>query len=794
MARGASWFVAVAAFTLITVSLGSYFYHRRQLEAIAASHLRLVVAGPGQLRAGLPCTYSLLATTVTGEPCNTQVEWSLSTPDGKRLVDRNVPTDDQGRLTMVIPADMDLPTRSHGAAQLSVTAGGGTNPPSVSLPLPVRPKGYFTRLWLDRRRYRPGETIFYRSLSLSRFSLADRDILPLEFEILDPKSEPLPHSRLAGLTDRGVGNGSFRLPDGLPPGVYTLVARGWEDAFPEARAAFEVIGPAIPHSAPPNETKGKPTAASPRIEFFPEGGSLAAGIENRVYFAARDAKGQPLEIRGRIVDSKGASVANVDATRGGLGLFSFVPDAAETYRLIVTGLAGGGTVPAGFGEPLLPQASSEQKVAIAAGSGVIAAGAPLEFSIRAARDRIPLVITARLRGLPVGQHMMVTPSPNQPKKAYPISMPLDEQVAGVIQLTVYDCTKSPAQVLAERLVYRQPKRLAVRASEVGKPGREVALSIQNEKGRPIAAALGLAVVDGKSEKSGRPGRTGIDLLHSLIADNDLDNPALLENTNPDFSAAASDEAKAGPAAFNLILGCQRPLGKATPGTIDSSQPEKELPSLIIFDNLDELRAQYEAALREYRVHRTNVVNALIMLSFFGGLALALLVTMLALLRIVWGSRLWLPTAIALIGCIVVTCVSNEPSRMKPVQAAAVGFAPCLPAADEAPAETKRSGSNTGLAASSSSLRSLAEKLATADGDPEQLKSAQFAVQQYVRTDSAAAAVGDDPPPLAWYPLLIADNDGHVTLPGLVPGARQVLHLEIDAHSDGRFESNELTVK
>ena len=111
IARGASWFVALAAFTLVAVSVGSYFYHRRQLDSIAARQLRLVVAGSGQLQAGMPSVYNLLATTVTGEPWANSVEWSLSTPDGKRLVDRKETTDDQGRLIMIVPADMDLPTR-----------------------------------------------------------------------------------------------------------------------------------------------------------------------------------------------------------------------------------------------------------------------------------------------------------------------------------------------------------------------------------------------------------------------------------------------------------------------------------------------------------------------------------------------------------------------------------------------------------------------------------------------------------------------------------------------------------
>ena len=296
---------------------------------------------------------------------------------------------------------------------------------------------------------------------MSRYSLAAHRTLPVEFEILDPKSVPLPDSRIDGLTDQGVGNGSFRLPDALPAGVYTLVARGLDDVFPEERLAFEVIGPATPHFQA--ETKfardgygpgddvaaelllkrpdGKPAAgvslqvaakvddqtifqkiakaddggklrvefalprqlhagrgqlivaveggdrsdtitaaiphshgepctssSFPRADVWPPGSRIASTLPP----ATR--KGQPLEIRGDIVDGKGASVARVETARGGLGVFSIVPDAAETYRLKITS-------PAGISEsPLLPPASAEQKIAIAAVRGVFAPGAPLEFN------------------------------------------------------------------------------------------------------------------------------------------------------------------------------------------------------------------------------------------------------------------------------------------------------------------------------------------------------------------------------------------------------------------------------
>ena len=122
------------------------------------------------------------------------------------------------------------------------------NPPGVTLPLPIRPARYLTRLRLDRGNYRAGETVYYRSLTVSRYSLAADRTLPVEFEILDPKSVPLPDSRIDGLTDHGVGNGSFRLPDALPAGTYTLAARGAGRRISRGASGLRGDRAATPHS------------------------------------------------------------------------------------------------------------------------------------------------------------------------------------------------------------------------------------------------------------------------------------------------------------------------------------------------------------------------------------------------------------------------------------------------------------------------------------------------------------------------------------------------------------------
>ena len=304
----------------------------------------------------------------------------------------------------------------------------------------------------------------------------------------------------------------------------------------------------------------------------------------------------------------------------------------------------------------------------------------------------------------------------------------------------------------------------------------------SEKGKSVAAKSEKPTTDSAVAASGR---LGPDLLHAIFIDGELTNPIPFDDLDLHVaegdSQAASGTRNASAALLDLALGCQR-LRQEGP------------PPFFLSDNLQELRAEYEATLSDYRSKRTHAVNALIMLSFFGGLGLALLVTMLGLLRIVWGSRLWLPTLVATACCVVVTSVSNEPSRMKSVEAAAVGFAPYLPSPDD-PRGAKDFKAATAEPAADSRLRSLAEKLSKAEGDIDALKADRFAMVHYIESDiSNTASGGDTGTPLAWYPLLTTGADGRVTLTGLAPPAGKPRRLLIDAWGDGRIESCELAVK
>ena len=108
-------------------------------------------------------------------------------------------------MQVTIPADMSLPANT----TLKVAALHRGSREEMSASLAVNPARWVTQLSLDKPLYQPGETIYYRSLSLARFGLTvDREI-PIHFEILDSKGVTVANSQAEGTTDHGVGNGGF---------------------------------------------------------------------------------------------------------------------------------------------------------------------------------------------------------------------------------------------------------------------------------------------------------------------------------------------------------------------------------------------------------------------------------------------------------------------------------------------------------------------------------------------------------------------------------------------------------
>ena len=779
--RAATGCVMLVALLLVAVSLGGFFYLRRELAEIAAEHLRLRVSGPAKIQPGVANQFRVFTSSVTGGRLPAQVQFSLHAYDSQKLLlGYNERTDPEGRLLVTLPADIPLAT----AADLQVVAVQGNRVERVAARLAVAPVRYLVQSSTDRTRYRPGDTVYYRVMVLSCVgSEADRS-LKVHFEIQGPGGSPLPGSPSEGASQQGVVAGAYLLPAALPAGSYTLVVRSAEGWFAEQRHPFSVgNAPSRTGDVESGPSPTRPIAASiaakdrtgPEVSFYPEGGDLVAGLVNRVYFLARDPLGGPVSIRGKVVNAQGEPKVAVETAVQGLGQFSFQPQGGETYRLELESPAKRSVK--------LPDVTPGRKVTLSTGRGLFEPGKPLEFNVRATSDGMPLLAAAYCRGLLVGQQAFTSQA-----GANEVSVSPDASAAGVIRLAIYDYSTSPPEPVAQRLVYRRPsQRLRVRLADRHDryaPGGHVSLSllVTDENDKPVPAVLGVSVVDATppDPSDSRP-PTPTDRLLAADVDKPRDMDELDEYLSQQPKSAATLDLLLGTRGTGLSQGTPSPPHAPREGLRHAERDEyhENLDPPAMFDNLAELEKRYRKSLDAYQAKRTQLLNTLTIMSFFGAAGLVLLAAMLSLLRIASGLRIWLPAILsAALALIIGTIVLNPESLKSSTKQTAV-YVPFHPA----PAAPQPSAAPPADPASSSA-NSLQEKVG-ARGAQEMpsilLRPATASEYRHVhkpgdRDDSAQTVY--------WNPRLIAGSDGRAKIEFDLSGTATTFRIRIDAHAVG----------
>ncbi len=724
--RTAHWTVGVAAALLVLISVGGYFYHREQLNALAAEHLRLIVTGPASLRRGTAAEYLVSTTALDGRPLAASIEAAILGPDGQRLKAYKEPVDERGRMLVDIPADMKLPDQ----VTLRVAAHHGQSREEAELPLHVATALHTVRLSLNQPWYRPGETVFFRATTHAPAAPSADAPQTARFEIVGPAGTALPQASLDAAFERGVAAGSLAIPSGASDGRYAIAVRSADRRFSEQRAPFLVRRDGLLR----DDEAGGGENASGKIEvaFYPEGGGLAAGLENRVYFTARNSQGVPIELGGAIAADNGdgrsgEEIVSVRTTFCGLGSFHFTPRVGASYRLRIARPSGVSD------EPVLPKASADRKALLTTGAGVFAAQGPVEFNVRASKAGLPLVVAARCDDVQVGQQPLVTRL--SPSGANPVAIALNGEAGGVLRLTVYDYSRSPPAAVAERFVYR---RLASDLRIDAKPdkpqyapGEEatIAVSVIDQKGLPASAVLGAAVFDES-------------LLDPSLLAYGVMTPTNTENAELLLSASGKSDASAA-TALDLWLGTQKP------------QPPGDQPPAVS-DNLPRIRADYEKVLADYQAGRTRALNTLTVGSFFGGLGLVLLAAMLGFLGIVSGIRLWVAALGATTCCLIVGAVLMDPSRLATGLDTAVSFV---------------------------SYSAPAARPGDAALDPLPLKDAPKNAERSAEPDAVQTGSPDAP---YWNPRLAVGADGKTTFRFRLPERPGRFYVKLDAQSDGRF--------
>ncbi|MCK3684147.1 TonB-dependent receptor plug domain-containing protein [Maribellus sp. YY47] len=67
------------------------------------------------------------------------------------------------------------------------------------------------------------------------------------------------------------------------------------------------------------------------VQFFPEGGDLIAGVENRVAFKAIGSDGYSREIKGIVINSRNDTITTISSQHTGMGYIRMIPQVGEQY-------------------------------------------------------------------------------------------------------------------------------------------------------------------------------------------------------------------------------------------------------------------------------------------------------------------------------------------------------------------------------------------------------------------------------------------------------------------------------
>ena len=388
--------------------------------------------------------------------------------------------------------------------QLNLVAQEKNNTPSSILNLE---KVY---IHTDRTYYNLGETIWYKAYLTNAYNnvLTNNSNL-LYVELISPESEIV--SRNITKLDFGLGNGDFILNDsiGIHSGKYQLRAyTNWMRNFGEDFIFTKEI-----NVININEANDKVTTIENKkdsdnkynkntiekinnlnIQFFPEGGSLVQGISSVVAFKATDNYGNPVNVEGSILDSKGETISEVKTKHDGLGKFVITSKENENYIGVFQNF-NGEKIEFNIPKPLKN-------------------GYALSFNKLKERDVITIktnqetldkssnqvfIIRIATKGITYFEGDIVLK-----KLSTSIFLPIEKLPAGIANITIYDNKGLPH---CERLIYVEKNnqvKIAFEPEKVEYNTKEkvrLKLKAKSADDKPIVANFSVAAIDAKTAEN-----------------------------------------------------------------------------------------------------------------------------------------------------------------------------------------------------------------------------------------------------------------------------------------------------
>ncbi len=340
----------------------------------------------------------------------------------------------------------------------------------------------------DRQTYLTGELLWFKiyavdgiynkPLALSKVAYVD---------VLDDKNIAVMQAKVNLVN--GSGNGSVFIPVTVSNGHYKLRAyTSWMKNFGPAYYFEKAITIVNPQKIP--EASGAKTSAGYDVQFFAEGGSLVAGLQNKVAVKVVGADGLGSDFVGAVINQKNDTLAAFVSLKFGMGSFLLTPMAGNIYRAFIRFADGKSLIkdlpavaPQGYAMRLTDNGTGQLDIAISSQSN------PNDNVFVFAHTR-QLTKLAKAVTLTNGTaHVLIDKTV------------LDD---GISQITMFNGARQP---VAERLYFKRPAQkmfITARADEPQYGNRKkvtISVDTKNKTGVTLNADLSMSVcrVDGLQE-------------------------------------------------------------------------------------------------------------------------------------------------------------------------------------------------------------------------------------------------------------------------------------------------------
>jgi hypothetical protein len=334
---------------------------------------------------------------------------------------------------------------------------------------------------MDKPYYVPADTLWFKIYVVNAVNHQPDSASGVVYvDLINQQSkEVVVHKLLQAVA--GKSSGCIVLPEQLSPGKYQLRSyTNWMLNFPEelffqtSLQVFADIG-----DTRQTDDQNKEVA---HLKFFPEGGNLIQGLQNRVAFKATDSNGNGVDVEGVVLSDLGDTIATVKSQYLGMGYFNLKPAPNRNYFFINSTSHVKTTIPAGLqmGYTMMVDNLNKNTVKIYVSHNYNS----VDKSILIAHQRGQIIYAAQTGSEKNNAAFVI------PKTA------LEED--GIIHLTLFDSNGKPQ---CERLIYRNTHHainVNVTTTPIAHKKREkvrVDVLITDHENKPVKGNFSVSVTD-----------------------------------------------------------------------------------------------------------------------------------------------------------------------------------------------------------------------------------------------------------------------------------------------------------